>query len=279
MQGGTPMNKPHQEQLGVQVYAAGYAYHQKPYYGKNEPRSSFLLRIQTEGLSRTWIDGEFKLVEAGDVLIVPPDAFYELKIDVEDHRGERKIESGDYFIFFDGDWAADWWQQRTRPFKLKVPLEEGFLQLCRLTVVEHRRDSAESKRMTDYLMRVILMTIDRIITEHRPQKGNAFLAYRIKNYVEENAANNFQLQDIADYFNISVSRAVHLYKEMFGKSIMQHALDVRLELARERIIYTSMPLELIAEMSGFSSYTYFYRTFKRKFGLAPKEYRMQNRLL
>ena len=60
---------------------------------------------------------------------------------------------------------------------------------------------------------------------------------------------------------------------------MQHALDVRLELARERIIYTSMPLELIAEMSGFSSYTYFYRTFKRKFGLAPKEYRMQNRLL
>jgi AraC family transcriptional regulator of arabinose operon len=76
-----------------------------------------------------------------------------------------------------------------------------------------------------------------------------------------------------------VSRAVHLYKEVFGQSIMQHALEVKLNLARERIIYTDMPLDIIAATSGFANYTYFHRVFRRHFGLSPKEYRLQNRLI
>lgn len=267
------------DRSGIQVMAAGYSYHGKPYYGKNEPRQNFLLRIQTEGLSRTYIDGEFKLVEPGDLLIVPPDAFYELLIDEEDHQGERKIESGDYYIFIRGPWVDAWWQQRKRPFIVKIPLEEGFIQLCRQTAVEHRRNSRESEAILDYLLRVMLMTIDRIITEQRPAKGNAFLAYRIKSYIEEYAATPFQLKDIAEHFNISVSRAVHLYKQFFGKSIMQYALEVRLNLAKERIIYANLPLELVAETSGFRSYTYFHRTFRKAFGMSPKEFKARHRLL
>lgn len=265
--------------VGIQVLSAGYSFHKKLYHGRHEPRHSYLLRIQTEGLSRTLIDGEFELLEPGDLLIVHPDANYELLIDEEDHQGERKIASGDYYIFFTGPWVHEWWEERKRPFRIKVPDEEGIIHLCRLTVVEHRRNSTESPAILDYLMRTILLTIDRLITAQRPRKGNAFLAYRIKSYIEEYAAMNFQLKDVAEHFNISVSLAVHLYKEVFGQSIMQYALEVRLNLARERIIYTNMPLELIAETSGFANYTYFHRVFRRKFGLSPKQYRQKNRLV
>jgi AraC family transcriptional regulator of arabinose operon len=264
---------------GIRVLSAGYAFHNKPYHGKNVPRQNYLIRIQTEGLSRTWIDGQYELLAPGDLLIIHPDAYYELLIDEEDHQGERKIESGDYYIFFTGSWVHQWWNERKRPFRVRTPLEEGIVQLCRLTVVEHRRNSADSPAILDYLMRVLLLTVDRLITEQRPHLGSAFLAYRIKHYIEEYATRNFQLQDIADHFNISVSRAVHLYKEVFGQSIMQHALEVKLNLARERIIYTDMPLDIIAATSGFANYTYFHRVFRRHFGLSPKEYRMQNRLI
>jgi AraC family transcriptional regulator of arabinose operon len=269
----------HTTDLGIRVLSAGYAFHNKPYHGKNEPRHNYLIRIQTEGLSRTWIDGQYELLEPGDLLIIHPDDYYELLINEEDHQGERKIESGDYYIFFTGPWVQAWWQERKRPFRVRTPLEEGIVQLCRLSVIEHRRKSEDSPAILDYLMRVMLLTIDRLITEQRPHMMSSFLAYRIKNFIEENATTNFQLQDIADHFSISISRAVHLYKEVFGKSIMQHALEVRLNLARERIIYTNMPLDVIAETSGFANYTYFHRVFRRQFGLSPKEYRVQNRLI
>ena len=59
---------------GIRVLSAGYAFHNKPYHGKNVPRQNYLIRIQTEGLSRTWIDGQYELLAPGDLLIIHPDA-------------------------------------------------------------------------------------------------------------------------------------------------------------------------------------------------------------
>ncbi|WP_414694936.1 helix-turn-helix domain-containing protein [Paenibacillus sp.] len=67
-----------------------------------------------------------------------------------------------------------------------------------------------------------------------------------------------------------------MYKQFFGKSIIQYAQEVRLKVARERMLYTQTPLEVIAETSGFPSYTYFYRVFKKAFGVSPKQYRSSN---
>jgi AraC family transcriptional regulator of arabinose operon len=58
---------------------------------------------------------------------------------------------------------------------------------------------------------------------------------------------------------------------------MQHAILVRLNIAKERILYSSFTLEQIAESCGYASYSYFHRMFRSHFGVSPKSYRERER--
>ncbi|WP_373463279.1 helix-turn-helix domain-containing protein [Bacillus sp. SORGH_AS_0510] len=60
-----------------------------------------------------------------------------------------------------------------------------------------------------------------------------------------------------------------------GKTMIEYALEVRLSAALERMKYTTMTLEQIAEDCGFGSYPYFHRVFQKKFGIAPGVFRKQ----
>ncbi|TLS51300.1 AraC family transcriptional regulator [Paenibacillus antri] len=262
---------------GVEVLSASFSYHTKPFHvvAKEGLQTHYLLRLQTEGRCRTRIDGALVPVEPGDLMLYAPDMPYELHVEEEERGNGRAVASGDYFVFFRGAWADEWWKQKPRPVKMRVSLDEALVPLWRQMIAEHRRQSEQSAMLLDYLMRVVCLTVDRLCSEQRPMKGNAFLAYRMKNYIEERATTLFQLKDLARHCNVSVSRAVHLYKQFFGKSIIQYAQEVRLKVALERMLYTQTPLEVIAETSGFPSYTYFYRVFKKEFGVSPQQYRSE----
>jgi AraC family transcriptional regulator of arabinose operon len=58
--------------------------------------------------------------------------------------------------------------------------------------------------------------------------------------------------------------------------MMEYAQEVRLSAAMERMKYTTMTLEQIAESCGFGAYPYFHKVFKKKYGVAPGAYRRLN---
>lgn len=83
------------------VFSAGFSFHRKPFHSSlNEGLQNYLLRLQTEGRSRTRIDGVISTVETGDLMLFAPDDPYYLSIDKENYPvGKPRIESGDYHIF------------------------------------------------------------------------------------------------------------------------------------------------------------------------------------
>ena len=49
-------------------------------------------------------------------------------------------------------------------------------------------------------------------------------------------------------------------------------INYRLKRAAEKILDNKLTLSEIAEQTGFSSYSYFSKSFKKHFGVNPKEY-------
>lgn len=76
-------------------------------------------------------------------------------------------------------------------------------------------------------------------------------------------------QDIglnANYFSV-------LFKKETGKTPVKVLGDYRLAAACKMLKLTNKPIKTVAYDCGFSDELYFSRAFKRRYGIAPKEYR------
>ena len=63
-----------------------------------------------------------------------------------------------------------------------------------------------------------------------------------------------------------------LFKQNTGTTIISYIIQRRLKEAK-RLILEGIPLNLIPELTGFESYSYFARTFKKYIDLTPLQYK------
>lgn len=82
---------------------------------------------------------------------------------------------------------------------------------------------------------------------------------------------------LADMTGISRRHFMRLFKQINGVSPLQYLLDLRLRHAAQLLRTTPMPITRVAFDSGFSDSNYFTRQFARRYGEAPREWRMRGR--
>lgn len=83
----------------------------------------------------------------------------------------------------------------------------------------------------------------------------------------------FTAAELANSINISVSYFQSIYKEYFGISFKTDLTDMRLIYAQSLIAGTGMTFEQIAQACGYSNPSFFYKLFKAKMGMTPRQYR------
>ena len=66
-----------------------------------------------------------------------------------------------------------------------------------------------------------------------------------------------------------------LFKKVCGMSVIEYITALRISIASDLLIDTGMTIKEIAERTGFSEETYFFRAFKKKTGITPGEFRKQ----
>ncbi|WP_152391818.1 helix-turn-helix domain-containing protein [Paenibacillus guangzhouensis] len=269
----------------LEVLLVDYAKHYRPYDNRERSRlPHYLIRLQTEGSAHVWVNDHFELVEPGDLLLYREGDIYELKIGFQHPASNEvlpKINSMDYFLMIRGSWVEEWWNQRERKPKTRIRLDDRLITLWRQMIQEKRRFHDSMEEIVQYFTKSFFLMLDRLLEESNVSIAKSKyvpICNHMKDYIEQHAAESITLQDVADHAKLSVSRAGHLFKEVFGQTIMDYAIEVRISTARERIEFSKMTLEQIAELCGFQSYTYFHRTFKTRTGLSPSEYRELNTL-
>lgn len=95
----------------------------------------------------------------------------------------------------------------------------------------------------------------------------------VKNYLEENWAKKITLDDLSDQFFINKYYLTRLFRNQFGRSILNFVMDIRITQAKRMLRFTDKPVSEISCDCGFDDQNYFARIFKRIEGTTPTEYR------
>lgn len=122
------------------------------------------------------------------------------------------------------------------------------------------------KKMKDIFSRLLKYLIDY-------KQENSFLQIMdVKDYVDRNYMNlGISLKNIAEEFHITREYLSKLFKESFQVNITEYILKKRMEKAKELIIQDGLEIKRAAEYVGYEDISYFYRVWKKFYGISPRK--------
>lgn len=92
-------------------------------------------------------------------------------------------------------------------------------------------------------------------------------------YIHYNFRKKISMQELGANVHMSPNHLAMLFKRSVGTTCMQLVGQLRLHYAVKMLNSTSLSIDTVAEMSGFSSVSYFISIFRKEFGITPKDYR------
>lgn len=95
-------------------------------------------------------------------------------------------------------------------------------------------------------------------------------------YLRQHCA-DCSLQELAEVFHYSPSYTSLLIRKHCGKSFSQLQTEYRLSNACNFLRNSTISADAIAELIGYCDGSYFYKQFKKAYGVSPSEYRRQAR--
>ncbi|SMO49514.1 AraC family transcriptional regulator [Solitalea koreensis] len=96
---------------------------------------------------------------------------------------------------------------------------------------------------------------------------------KVFNYVYNNINSSFEISEIADLLNMSVSAFCHYFKKRTQKTFMQFINETRIGKAKRLLIETDKSIAEIAYESGYNSLSNFNKQFNSLEKLSPKLFR------
>lgn len=140
-----------------------------------------------------------------------------------------------------------------------------------------RRDQANG--IADRLTEVLFLQLLNHYVSHSDE-STGFLAalrdrrvYRALTLIHQQPEFDWSLSSLGAQVGMSRATLVRRFQEVVGIAPMAYIMDWRTMKANKLILHTNLPLEQIAQSTGFASARTLTRTFKRHYGLTPTELR------
>lgn len=90
---------------------------------------------------------------------------------------------------------------------------------------------------------------------------------------------NCTLDSLAQKLRLSRRQTERLLQKQYGMTFTQKRMQARIAAASVLLLETSLSITEIALETGFSSVEYFANTFRKHYGISPREYRKHNNTL
>lgn len=117
----------------------------------------------------------------------------------------------------------------------------------------------------------------RIFAIRSGKAGYSAMVARSIDYVDQNINRNISLSDVSDELLVSVSYFSKCFKKETGVGFTSYVTMVKMENARILLKNPKNRVNEVAHMLGYSDYAYFFQVFKKQFGYAPSDIKMNPR--
>ncbi|QUL54315.1 response regulator [Paenibacillus tritici] len=118
-----------------------------------------------------------------------------------------------------------------------------------------------------------LKSLLRRLFKGNSQTPDSRLVQEIREYLNQNYAQEMTLQHIAERFFISRENVSRKFKQITGENLSDYLTSLRVDKAKTLLQNTNLRLSQIAELVGYEDEKYFSRVFKKTAGVSPREYR------
>ena len=206
----------------------------------------------------------------------------------EDYHNNKKQQIHEITIQFPRDLFGDNMLNKNilKPIKELLHHSQRGIAFSRNTIlqVEEKIISLSQKRGFDSFIELQSLLYDLAIS--RDQKLLTNLSFqrstdfhnserieKVYNFVKDNFHNKIKLEDAADLVNMSVVSFTRLIKQRTGKSFVDFVNEIRLGYATRLLIESNKSVSEICFECGFNNISNFNRTFKKKQGSTPSEFR------
>lgn len=265
--------------MDIDILYSGYSFH-TDFFSINDDKetSIYILRLQTEGSCECKINGRLYHLKKGDLMLLKPKDSYQLAVpSFSDNYSENNtIVSGDFHLLCTGSWIESWWNSTIKDNVVQVNLDEFTMNIWSQVINENRRSLISKKfDILEHLSKTLCLYIERAINETTRTQNIPYVVAKMMRYIEEHATTVFKVDDVASHVGLSFSRASTIFKKHTNKTMIEYSIEIRLSIAKKKLIYSNLSIEQIALDCGFGSYSYFHKLFKNKKGIAPRAYRLK----
>jgi AraC-like DNA-binding protein len=158
------------------------------------------------------------------------------------------------------------------PYKIHVGYNDKLVELFE-TAIKH----ANGKNLSDSLTASsMVLSVVSFYLEHCNYTEKKFPTDEIDKvikHVKNNYSENFTLEELAKYANLSPNYFVKKFKDHTGHSPIQFVQMIKLERAKFLLEQSFESINAIMEQIGFYDASHFSKVFKNRYGHSPKKFR------
>lgn len=178
----------------------------------------------------------------------------------------------DFFSEFDPEHRLFSVFNTSEPSKVNLirpsDFSDDYWETCLKKIITEKNNS--SLHIAAYLIpflneiRKILENSEKLIRSKKE------LPEQIIEYINFHLSTDLTPERIAESFYISRSKLDKLFRKNTGSSVVEYITAKRLVMARGLLLDGKKPTDVYLRC-GFKEYSTFYRTYKQKFGVSPKQ--------
>jgi AraC-like DNA-binding protein len=233
-----------------------------------------------------YVEGCKFSMKQGDIILLPPGVLHQSEY-IDDNKNDR--------ILIQFTWPGtmsfpDARKKILTIFNAPVPVfrfeGEALARLSSdlnaiVTDYIRTKDSAMQEILSNaHLLELVsdlYLYADQNVYFQAPDTGVRGEIYSIVNYIHVHYTEELSLHILAEKFFINPYYLSHCFKEMTGYTVGEYIQVTRIRNAQYLLDFSTQKITDIAELSGFSSFSQFNRSFWKVNGMSPSEYRRRQK--